>query len=226
MCSANTVVKVQTELVPPQQYEPLPSIWDGDDSELLEKMLRFYPKARPRKILDATVNSGRFWRNSSREVLGLDINSQCRPDLIGTSQSLPIKSNSLDVVVYDPPHVPNQGKDRQKDFEIRFGLGAKSSIKTNYSFSYTYPPFVSEAHRVLRHDGVLFCKITDYVHNHKFQWAHIDFIQAATEAGFHACDCIIKIRKGPIIDTRWKVAHHARKQHCYWLVFRKSHRCE
>ena len=217
---------MQTELLPPRQYDPLPSIWDGEDSELLEKMLQFYPKVEPRNILDATVNSGRFWRNSSREVLGLDINPQCRPDLLGTSQSLPLKSNSFDVVVYDPPHVPNQGKDRQKDFGIRFGLGAKSSIETNYSFSYTYPPFVSEAHRVLRHDGVLFCKITDYVHNHKFQWAHIDFIQAATEAGFHACDCIIKIRKGPIIDTRWKVAHHARKQHCYWLVFRKSHRCE
>ena len=217
---------MQTELVPPQQYDPLPSIWDGDDSELLEKMLQFYPKFPPRNILDVTVNSGRFWRNSSREVLGLDINPRCRPDLLGTSQSLPIKSNSMDVVVYDPPHIPNQGKDRQKDFEIRFGLGAKSSTETNYNFSFTYPPFVSEAHRVLRHGGVLFCKISDYVHNHRFQWAHIDLIQAATEAGFYACDCIVKIRKGPIIDTRWKVAHHARKQHCYWIVFRKSLRCE
>jgi hypothetical protein len=44
--------------------------------------------------------------------------------------------------------------------------------------------------------------------------------------GFYACDCIIKVRKGPIIDVRWKVAHHARKRHCYWLVFRKSNRCE
>ena len=54
----------------------------------------------------------------------------------------------------------------------------------------------------------------------------MDLIQAACAAGFYACDCIIKVRKGPIIDTRWKVAHHARKQHCYWMVFRKSSKCE
>ena len=191
----------------------------GEDDPVL-------PKTEPTRILDATVNVGRFWKNSSRDIVGLDINLQCRPNLHGTSEFLPIKSGSLDSVVYDPPHVPNQGRDNQKDFEFRFGLGAKSSIDTNYSFSHTYPAFVSEALRVLKHEGVLFCKITDYIHNHQFQWAHVDFIQAATEAGFHACDCIVKIRKGPITDSRWKIAHHAQKQHCYWLVFRKSDRCE
>ena len=51
-------------------------------------------------------------------------------------------------------------------------------------------------------------------------------VRAATEAGFKACDCIVKIRSAPIVDPRWKTAHHARRQHCYWLVFRKSARCE
>ena len=222
----SSVVDLQTEMIAPQQYEPLPSIWDGEDSELLEKMLQFYPKTEPVQILDATVNFGRFWRNSTRKIIGLDINPQCRPILHGTSESLPIKSNSLDIVVYDPPHLPNQGKDNQKDFEIRFGLGAKSTFETNYNFSHTYPAFAKESYRALKNEGVLFCKITDYVHNHQYQWAHVDFIKAATEAGFHACDCIVKIRKSPIIDPRWKVAHHARKQHCFWLVFRKSNRCE
>lgn len=39
-------------------YDPLPSVWFGDDSELLDKMLRFYPRKRPKDILDATVNGG------------------------------------------------------------------------------------------------------------------------------------------------------------------------
>ena len=50
--------------------------------------------------------------------------------------------------------------------------------------------------------------------------------QAAQEAGFTACDCIVKTRKGPIVDPKWRVAHHSRRQHCYWLVFRKSAKCE
>jgi hypothetical protein len=73
---------------------------------------------------------------------------------------------------------------------------------------------------------VLFCKIADYVHGHRFQWAHIELINAAIEVGFTPCDCIVKIRKGPITDPRWKKAHHARRQHCYWIVLRRSSKCE
>ena len=43
------------------RYEPLASTWHGDDAELIERMLAFYPRRPPRLILDATVNAGRFW---------------------------------------------------------------------------------------------------------------------------------------------------------------------
>lgn len=207
-------------------YEPLESVCHGDDPELLERMLQFYPRARPRRILDATVNGGRFWRGSKRRVVGLDIDSQHHPTIVGDNSRMPLRSEVFDVVVYDPPHIPNQGRDNQKDFNVRFGLVQKSSKEHGYSFSHTYPPFVSEAYRVLRPEGILLCKIADYIHNHRYQWAHVDLIQAAAVAGFQACDCIVKVRKGPIIDPKWKVAHHTRRQHCYWLVFRKSEKCE
>jgi SAM-dependent methyltransferase len=214
------------EARPATEYAPLPSVWDGEDGDLLERMLDFYPKKTPRRILDATVNRGRFWRGSTRPVIGLDINPIHRPQVVGDSRHLPFRPGSFDAVVYDPPHIPNQGRDNQKDFNTRFGLVIKSSKENGYNFSHTYPPFVREAYRVLAPDGILLCKITDYVHNHRLQWAHLDLVRAAEEAGFLPCDCIIKIRKGPIVDPKWKVAHHARRHHCYWLVFRKSRRCE
>ena len=139
---------------------------------------------------------------------------------------MPFRDNSFDVVVYDPPHVPNQGQDRTKDFNPRFGLVLKSSAENGYNFSHLYPPFLREAYRILEPEGIFFCKITDYVHGHRFQWAHIDLIQAATEVGFCACDCIVKVRTGPIMSPQWKTAHHARRHHCYWPVFRKSNKCE
>jgi hypothetical protein len=207
-------------------YLTLPSVWEGDDDELLEAMLEFYPRQVPRRILDATVNAGRFWNGSRRPVVGLDIDARHCPDVVGDNMHMPFRDSCFDVVVYDPPHIPNQGRDRSKDFSTRFGLVAKSSAEHGYNFSHTYPPFAGEAYRVLRSEGILFCKITDYVHNHRLQWAHLDFVQAATGAGFCACDCIVKVRKGPIVDPKWKVAHHARRHHCYWLVFRKSDKCE
>ena len=207
-------------------YRPLPSIWSGDDAELLERMLRFYPRRPPRRIVDVTVNVGRFWRGSRRRVLGMDIESRYSPSLIGDNMTMPFRAEAIDVLVYDPPHVPNQGRDREKDFTHRFGLGLKSAVENGHNFTHLYAAFAREAQRVLRQEGILFCKITDYVHNHRLQWAHADMMRAATDAGLKACDCIVKIRKAPIVDPKWKTAHHARRQHCYWLVFRKSDKCE
>jgi SAM-dependent methyltransferase len=191
-------------------YEPLPSVWEGEDSELLEKMLNFYPRKRPKKILDATINGGRFWRGSTRPVTGMDIDPRHKPDIVADNTNMPVDDESFDVVVYDPPHIPNQGKDKKKDFNTRFGLVVKSPKENGYTFTHTFPPFLKEAYRVLRPEGVLFCKIADYVHHHRYQWAHIEMVNAANAQGFTACDCIVKIRKAPIIDPKWKtggVAH-------------------
>jgi len=209
-----------------RSYRPIPSVWTGDDATLLEAMLSFYPRRAPEKILDATVNVGRFWSGSRRRVVGLDINPRYNPTVVGDNTNMPFDDERFDVVVYDPPHVPNQGADRRKDFNHRFGLGERSGRDNGYSFSHQYPLFLAEAYRVLKPEGVLFCKITDYVHNHSYQWAHVEFINAAAAAGFTPCDCIVKVRSSPIIDPKWRRAHHARRQHCYWLVFRKSPKCE
>jgi hypothetical protein len=172
------------------------------------------------------VNSGRFWRDSRRPIIGIDLDIKYRPAVVADNSRMPFLDALFDVIVYDPPHIPNQGIDNQKDFNARFGLVVRSPKEHQYSFKHTYPAFVTEAYRVLRQEGILFCKIADYVHHHRYNWAHIDLIEAARAAGFRPCDCIIKIRKGPIIDPKWKIAHHSRRQHCYWLVFRKSSKCE
>lgn len=207
-------------------YRPIPSVWRGSDADLLETMLDFYLPAPPGLILDATINRGRFWKGSKRPVVGIDINPGVGPSIVADNQKMPFPGVTFDVVVYDPPHVPNQGKDRTKDFNTRFGLVVKSLKGGGYNLNHLYKPFCEEAYRVLKPQGVLFCKIADYVHDHRYQWAHIEFTQAAVAAGFCACDCIIKVRESPIVDPKWKNAHHARRHHCFWLVLRKSSRCE
>ncbi|MDM8007403.1 MAG: hypothetical protein QUV05_14785 [Phycisphaerae bacterium] len=226
-------VEAQLQLWPAQDggapesgYRPLPSIWEGDDAELIQRMVTFYPRRTPRLILDATVNTGRFWRNSGLPVIGIDLESSHRPSVVADNRQMPFADQAFDLVVYDPPHVPNQGKDRSKDFNTRFGLVFKSPAASGYNFSHLYPPFLEEAYRVLAPEGLVFAKIADYVHGHRFQWAHLEFVTAAAKAGFMPCDCIVKIRRGPIICPRWRNAHHARRQHCYWVVLRKSPKCE
>lgn len=143
-----------------QSPEPLlGSIWDGEDAELLERMLSFYPRTPPARILDATVNGGRFWRGTPRKIIGIDIVCDHHPTIVADNRRMPFKPRCIDVVVYDPPHIPNQGKDNHKDFNRRFGLVLKSSKENGYTFSHTYPAFLKEAYRVLRTEGLLFCKL-------------------------------------------------------------------
>jgi len=88
----------------PDQYRPLDSVWYGEeDAELVEQLLAFYPRNEPHLILDATINGRRFWRGSTRPVIGLDIDPRHRPEVCADNGRMPFHSRSFDVVVYDPP---------------------------------------------------------------------------------------------------------------------------
>ncbi len=228
-------------------YEPLASVSTAEDPELLESLLAFYPRKPPRRILDATFNRGRFWVGSPRRpaLTALDVDPENHPDRCGENADVnfvtgdhaasPFGDGEFDVVVYDPPHVPNRGAERSKDFNERFGLGKDSATRktrgddfTGYNLHHQFPPFLAEAARVLKPNGVLICKVIDYVHGHRMQWAHVELLTAARAAGFTPCDCIIQYLpdKSPIRSPAWKTARHSRRHHAYWLVFRRGTRCE
>src|SRR5260370_33405003 len=81
------------------KYDPLPSVWDGEDAELLERMLDFYPRKKSRRILESTVNEGHFWGGSKRPVGGLDIESRQRPSLVGDKTAMSFRDRRFDSVV-------------------------------------------------------------------------------------------------------------------------------
>ncbi len=209
-------------------YKPLSSVWSGKDSALIEAMLEFYSVIPPDPILDATYNAGRFWAGSTRSVVSMDIDPRYKPDIIADNREMPgVESDLFSVVVYDPPHVGPQGRDKSKKrFDVDFGATVACGKQHNWNLSYLYPPFLLQAKRVLKQDGLLLAKITDMVNNHRSRWAHCDFMRMAGETGFVVCDLIVKVRNGPMTSTKWKTAHHARKRHCFWIVCRNGKRCD
>lgn len=215
-------------LVAEEQYRPLSSVWEGSDAELIENMLQFYPSIPPEPILDATYNTGRFWKGSNRDVVSMDINPKFEPMIVGDNRIMEgVEDDLFGLVVYDPPHVGPQGRDKSsKRFDEDFGATVECGKEQGWTLSYLYPPFLEQAKRVLKPRGLLLAKITDMVNSHRSQWAHVDFMQMADEAGFTVCDLIVKVRTGPMVSTKWKTAHHARKRHCFWIVCRNDHRCE
>lgn len=209
-------------------YETISSVWEGSDAKLIEAMLAFYPTINPEPILDATHNRGRFWKGSNRKVVSMDIDPTHKPMILADNRNMEgVESQRFGVVVYDPPHVGPQGRDKSvKRFDVDFGATMECGKQQGWTLSYLYPPFLAQAQRVLKPDGLVLAKITDMVNSHRSKWAHCDFMRMAEEAGFTVCDLIVKVRTGPMMSSKWQEAHHARKRHCFWIVCRNGGRCE
>ena len=224
----NTALAERLPLEETSLYDPLSSVWEGNDADLLERMFAFYPSIAVEPILDSTYNAGRFWKGSMRRVDSMDIDPQFSTTYVGDNRVMEgVPSSHYGVVVYDPPHVGPQGRDKStKRFDVDFGATMPCGPEQNWTLSYLYPPFLEQAKRVLKPDGLLLAKITDMVNNHRSRWAHCDFMRMAEVAGFTVCDLIVKVRTGPMVSNRWQTAHHARKRHCFWIICRNGNRCE
>lgn len=119
-------------------YEPLSSVWERSDGELLEAMFEFYAKIPPEPILDATYNAGRFWKGSTRHIVSMDIDPQYKPKILGDNRKMRgVPSAHFGVVVYDPPHVGPQGRDKsRKRFDVDFGATVECGKEHNWNLSY------------------------------------------------------------------------------------------
>jgi SAM-dependent methyltransferase len=192
------------------------SIWEGNDRDFLQWAIPLYWRgAGSPTILDANYGAGRFWGNGLRPTVSLDITTPA--DIKADNRTLPFIHHAFDVVIYDPPHLAERHIGAEYGgMQALYGRGAgKETVGVDFPF------FLEEVARVLRPEGVLLAKITDNVHRGKNQWEHISFMLYASDL-FQVCDLIIKTRRGPMMDPKWKNVYHARKRHCFWIICRKG----
>lgn len=104
-------------------YAPLSSVWEGTDSELLEAIFSFYAVIAPEPILDSTYNAGRIWKGSARQVISMDLDRRYKPMIVGDNRKMAgVPDAAFGAVIYDPPHVGPQGRDKsRKKFDVDFG---------------------------------------------------------------------------------------------------------
>lgn len=205
----------------------LESVRMGRDPELLDDMLDFYaPTAK--RIVDVCCNRRKMWKGTrwGGKVTGYDVNPEVMPDVVTGWHDLPDADGSVDVLCYDPPHLPAAAATQAslKQYVTDYGLEQTCG---GDNVAALHLPFLAEAKRVLRPDGLIFAKIKDYIHNHRYQW-NLEYFNAAVRAvGLTPCDLIIKRDPcgGNLKSGRWKTAHHAKNCHCYWVVVRNG-RCE
>ena len=208
------------------------SAYVKNNEEIFPLILSLYvPKGA--SIADVTNRKGVFLKKVNREESSLffsDIKTgtDCR--------DLPYDNETMDCVVIDPPYM--EGFYRRNNTHLA-GNGSFSSFRDAYSDGKAYAQKVGmpkyhdavldmyysagyEAYRVLKPKGIMIVKCQDEVSANKQHLTHVEIINEYTKHGLYVEDIFVMVRNNrPNISTLKKQVH-ARKNHSYFLVFRKN----
>lgn len=202
------------------------SVWEGSDRELLPGIIDLHWKSRNNgrpRIVDCNYGRGLFWVGSryERDVVGIDINPARGKTVVASNNHLPFANDSIDVLVYDPPHlIDNSKTPRKKLLSDAYSCAWGCSSLGDYM-----APFIKEAGRAIKQNGILIAKVADIIHSATYQWQMLMLVGLIQESSLTACDCIVKTRPRPgAVSSKWKRQMHSRRRHCYLIVARKG-RC-
>lgn len=194
----------------------------GTNDEIFPQILNLYVQAGAR-VADVTYGKGVFWRKvdiSRFEFYPTDI-------LTGTDcRNLPYDDGFLDCLVLDPPYMHTPGgtahSNHQNYEEYYQNNAANSDKKYHEAVLDLYFKAVREAVRVLKKKGILIVKCQDEVCANKQRLTHVEIINEAASCGFLVEDLFVVTRNNKPGVSRMKKQNHARKNHSYFLVFRKK----
>lgn len=183
-------------------------------------------------VADVTYGKGVFWKSipeARYKLYASDVQTgtDCR--------SLPYDDASMDAVILDPPYM--EGWFRQRKGQLG-GSGSHSAFRERYSDGRETPDGPKyhaavldlylkagrEAYRVLRVGGHLIVKCQDEVSANRQHLTHVEIIAGYAQTGFYAKDLFIVVRHNRPGISRLLKQVHARKNHSYFLVFRRAGR--
>lgn len=179
-------------------------------------------------VADTTFGKGVFWKKvpvGDYILKATDLKSGV------DARNLPYESNSLDCVVFDPPYMSGNGStahENHQNFEFYYQNSARYSLEKSNGTVKKYHDAVldlyfkaaDEAFRVLKTKGIYIVKCQDEVCANKQRLTHVEIINRLADR-FEADDIFVLVRNGkPGVSVMLK-QKHARKNHSYFLVFKK-----
>jgi hypothetical protein len=199
------------------------SAHNGRNEDIFPQILELYVPDRS-LIADVTYGKGAFWRQvdkSKYDLLTSDITdgTDCR--------NLPYPDETLDCVVLDPPYMHTPGgtaHSNHQNFEAYYKnniTGNGTDKKYHEAVLDLYFSAGMEARRVLKKGGIFIVKCQDEVCANKQRLTHIELTVEFSKYGFMAEDCFVLVRQGKPGVSRMLTQRHARKNHSYFMVFRK-----
>jgi tRNA G10 N-methylase Trm11 len=194
----------------------------GTNDVVFPEVLRLYVP-RGSRIADVTYGKGVFWRQVDLAQYDL-----CPSDITDgvDCRALPYADESFDAIVFDPPYMHTPGgtaHNGHQNFEQYYSNNGSASPGKKYHEAVLdlYFRSAAEAYRVLRPGGVFIVKCQDEVCANQQRLTHVEIINELATLGFIVEDLFVVVRKNKPGVSRLLRQVHARKNHSYFLVFRK-----
>jgi len=120
--------------------------------------------------------------------------------------------------MFDPPFVVS-GTPTVNTGKIRDRFSSFATVASLYQF---YGAALLEFQRVLRPGGVIAFKCQDMVSSNRQHLSHVAIVNGALKIGLRVEDLFVLVRTTMMFSPNMANQQHARKRHCYYLVFRKE----
>jgi hypothetical protein len=200
------------------------SAYQGTNDAVFPSVLSLYVQPGG-TVADITYGKGVFWKEVPKErykLLATDLKSGV------DSRNLPYESNSLDCVVFDPPYLHTPGGTahvNHQNYENYYANNVEANgngKKYHEAVLDLYFKTALEAKRVLKPEGIFIVKCGDEVCANQQRLTHVELINEFAANGFVVEDLFVLLRNNRPGVSRILRQVHARKNHSYFLVFRKS----
>jgi hypothetical protein len=198
------------------------------------------------KIADVTYGRGVFWKKVDLKKYSLhasDLKRRCVPaGCTGgiDSRNLPYKDKSFFAIVFDPPYMHTPGgtaHNGHQNYEAYYANNAEQDpevVRKIWDETNGKPPkyheavldlyyrAAREAWRVLQDGGIYIVKCQDEVCTNRQRLTHVEITVELQKYGFVVEDLFIVMRKNrPGVSRMLTRQYHARKNHSYFMVYRK-----
>ena len=194
------------------------------DEEIINWILQLHCKT-PIEV-DPTYSKGNFYKgNIQKPIYKFDLYPQVEGVVKANAEHLPLESDSINTLMFDPPFLATKGKsltvvNESNKINKRFGV-----YPTEKELHQFYINALTEFYRILKTNGILIFKCQDKVSSGTQYFSHNFIINEAEKLGFYTKDMFILLAKQRIV-AKWQLENqkNARKFHSYYLVFEKSNK--
>lgn len=204
------------------------SATQGSNKDIFPSILNLYVPTNS-LVIDLTYGKGVFWKNvdiQNYRLIKNDINKDRETNMHCDCRFIPFPNDYFDAVVFDPPYMHSPGgtaHSNHQNFEEYYqnNKTINEILKYHDAVSDLYFRTGSEVSRILKNKGIFIVKCQDEVCANKQRLTHVEIINDFATKKFEAEDIFVLVRNGKPGISRMLKQRHARKNHSYFLVFRK-----